>query len=176
MYKIFALLLAVVFIFPANAQHKFITIIKDSETGKSLPGVSIHFKSANINSITDSAGFAELVNINAGISVIVFSMSGYKTITRKFTFPVTITGIVEIMMEKDHSELDEVIVQSTRTSRSISNTATRVETIDGEELDEKNNMRPANISMLLHESTGLQVQQTSATSGNASILEILQVG
>lgn len=169
MHKIFALLLAVVFIFPANAQHKFITIIKDSETRKSLPGVSIHFKSANINSITDSAGFAEIVNINAGISVIVFSMSGYKTITRKFTFPVTITGIVEIMMEKDHSELDEVIVQSTRTSRSISNTATRVETIDGEELDEKNNMRPANISMLLHESTGLQVQQTSATSGNASI-------
>jgi outer membrane receptor for ferrienterochelin and colicins len=30
-------------------------------------------------------------------------------------------------------------------------------------------MRPANVSMLLHESTGLQVQQTSATSGNASI-------
>ena len=30
-------------------------------------------------------------------------------------------------------------------------------------------MRPANVSMLLHESTGIQVQQTSATSGNASI-------
>ncbi len=30
-------------------------------------------------------------------------------------------------------------------------------------------MLPANVSMLLHESTGLQVQQTSATSGNASI-------
>src|SRR4029079_3395168 len=29
--------------------------------------------------------------------------------------------------------------------------------------------RPANVSMLLHESTGLQVQQISATSGNASI-------
>jgi outer membrane receptor for ferrienterochelin and colicins len=30
-------------------------------------------------------------------------------------------------------------------------------------------MRPANVSMLLHESTGMQVQQTSAVSGNASI-------
>ena len=64
-------------------------------------------------------------------------------------------------------ELDEVIIQSTRTSRSIRNTPTRVETIDGEELDEKANMQArAGITMALHESTGLQVQQTSATSGN----------
>lgn len=30
-------------------------------------------------------------------------------------------------------------------------------------------MRPANVAMILHESTGIQVQQTSATSANASI-------
>ncbi|RYZ80517.1 MAG: TonB-dependent receptor, partial [Proteobacteria bacterium] len=46
---------------------------------------------------------------------------------------------------------------------------TRVETIDAEELEEKTNMKPANVSMVLHESTGIQVQQTSATSANASI-------
>ena len=66
-------------------------------------------------------------------------------------------------------ELEEVIVQSTRTSRTIKNTPTRVETIEAEEIDEKSNMKPANVSMVLHESTGLQVQQTSATSANASI-------
>lgn len=65
--------------------------------------------------------------------------------------------------------LEEVTVQSTRTSRTISNVPTRVETIELEEIDEKNNMRPANVAMLLHESTGIQVQQTSATSGNAGI-------
>jgi outer membrane receptor for ferrienterochelin and colicins len=67
-------------------------------------------------------------------------------------------------------ELEEVTIQSTRTSRTIRNTPTRVETIDGEELDEKSNMQArAGITMALHESTGLQVQQTSATSGNANI-------
>lgn len=66
-------------------------------------------------------------------------------------------------------ELEEVTVQSTRTSRTISNVPTRVETIELEEIDEKNNMRPSNVAMLLHESTGIQVQQTSATSGNAGI-------
>lgn len=66
-------------------------------------------------------------------------------------------------------ELDEVIIQSTKTSRTIRNTPTRIESIDGEELSEKTNMKLANVSMLLRESTGLQVQQTSATSGSASI-------
>lgn len=68
-----------------------------------------------------------------------------------------------------NEELDEIVIQSTRTSRTIKNTPTRVETIDAEELEEKANMRPANVSMVLHESTGIQVQQTSATSANSSI-------
>ncbi|GEP52690.1 hypothetical protein FNO01nite_33620 [Flavobacterium noncentrifugens] len=66
-------------------------------------------------------------------------------------------------------ELEEITIQSTRTSRTIRNTPTRVETIDAEELEEKANMKPSNVSMVLHESTGISVQQTSATSGNASI-------
>ena len=74
-----------------------------------------------------------------------------------------------IKKEKKTEELEEVRVQSTRTTRTIRNTPTRIETIDAEELEEKSNMKPANVSMVLHESTGLQVQQTSATSGNASI-------
>lgn len=74
-----------------------------------------------------------------------------------------------IKKESESEELEEIRIQSTRTSRTIRNTPTRIETIDAEELDEKGNMKPANVSMVLHESTGLQVQQTSATSGNASI-------
>jgi iron complex outermembrane receptor protein/outer membrane receptor for ferrienterochelin and colicins len=74
-----------------------------------------------------------------------------------------------IKKEQETEELEEVRVQSTRTTRTIRNTPTRIETIDAEELEEKSNMKPANVSMVLHESTGLQVQQTSATSGNASI-------
>jgi len=72
-------------------------------------------------------------------------------------------------VKQEVEELDEIIIQSTRTSRTIKNTPTRIESIDSEELAEKANMKPGNVSMLLHESTGLQVQQTSATSGNSSI-------
>jgi iron complex outermembrane receptor protein len=46
---------------------------------------------------------------------------------------------------------------------------TRIEAISGEELTEKGNMKPGDIRMMLNESTGIQTQQTSATSSNSSI-------
>lgn len=69
----------------------------------------------------------------------------------------------------EEGELEEVIVRSTRSTRTISTIPTRIEVIAGEELDEKGNMKPGDIRMILNESTGIQTQQTSATSANASI-------
>lgn len=66
-------------------------------------------------------------------------------------------------------ELEEVVISSTRSTRTIQNIPTRVEFIGGEELEEKGNMKPGDIRMLLNESTGIQTQQVSATSANSSI-------
>ena len=166
MQQLFALLIATSFMCSTQAQNSLKIITKDNRSKEPLAGVNIQWQ--KIFATTDVYGLAELNNIPGGVQKITFSYTGYETITRSFPFPVS-TDTVEILMVLNEADLEEVIVQSTRTSRTIQNTPTRVETIDGEELDEKNNMRPANVSMLLHESTGLQVQQTSATSGNASI-------
>jgi iron complex outermembrane receptor protein len=72
-------------------------------------------------------------------------------------------------METDEEEEEEVVIQSTRSSRTIRDIPTRVEFVAGEELDEKANMKPGDIRMVLNESTGITTQQTSATSANASI-------
>jgi iron complex outermembrane receptor protein len=72
-------------------------------------------------------------------------------------------------LEEVGEEEEEVVVTATRISRSIANIPTRVEVISGEELAEKGNMKPGDIRMLLNESTGIQTQQTSATSFNAGI-------
>jgi outer membrane receptor for ferrienterochelin and colicins len=110
------------------------------------------------------------MNIPNGKHTIIFSYVGCMELEMMYEFPIADSlQNATIFLSLVQEENTDIIVQSTRTSRTIKNTPTRVETIDGEELDEKNNMRPANVSMLLHESTGLQVQQTSATSGNASI-------
>ena len=169
MQKITVLLLATISIYTATAQNSITAIIKDSKTLQPLNGASVILNIANSGNRTDSNGIVKLDNIANGKQTILFSFTGYETIIKHFVFPLGNTHEVIILLSAAEEEMEEVLVQSTRTSRTINNTATRVETIDGEELDEKNNMRPANVSMLLHESTGLQVQQTSATSGNASI-------
>ena len=72
-------------------------------------------------------------------------------------------------METEEEEEEEVVIQSTRSTRTIRDIPTRVEFVAGEELDEKANMKPGDIRMVLNESTGITTQQTSATSANASI-------
>ncbi len=149
-------------------QNSFKAQIKNGKTNEILVGASAQPINATNGSISNEKGYLEISNIPEGVQEITFSFKGFETKTERFTFPLNDT--VQIyLIENAETEMDEVVIQSTRTSRSIKNTPTRIETIDAEELDEKGNMKPANVSMVLHESTGLQVQQTSATSGNASI-------
>ena len=75
--------------------------------------------------------------------------------------------VVELTPSEEEDE--EVVIQSTRSTRTIRDIPTRVEFVAGEELDEKANMKPGDIRMVLNESTGITTQQTSATSANASI-------
>ncbi|MEO5564603.1 MAG: TonB-dependent receptor [Chitinophagaceae bacterium] len=117
--------------------------------------------------LSDTAGIAQIFNLPNGKYKIAVSYIGFTEKSINVTVPVRDSIIIEL--EPDEEEEEEVIVQSTRTSRNIRNVPTRIEVIELEEIDEKSNMRPGNVSMLLHESTGIQVQQTSATSGNASI-------
>lgn len=119
--------------------------------------------------VTDAFGFVEIRNIPDGKQTLTVSYVGYITLEREFIFPVTSSDTVSISLEPDSEELEEVTVQATRSSRHIDDIPTRVETISAGELDEKASMQPGNVRMLLTESTGIQTQQTSATSANASI-------
>lgn len=167
--KFFILLSAVMLcIFIAQGQHRLQAVIKDNNSHEILTGASVVLNAGKA-SLANAKGFIQFQNMPAGTHTLVTSYTGYETRTDTFTIPLPNNDTLTIYLTPNDETLDEVIVQSTRTSRTIANTPTRVETIDGEELDEKNNMRPANVSMLLHESTGLQVQQTAAVSGNASI-------
>ena len=71
--------------------------------------------------------------------------------------------------EDEATEIEEVIVQSTRSRRRVQDEPVRVEVINQEEIEEKLLMRPGNISMLLAETGGLRVQVISASLGSANI-------
>ncbi|MEQ8861151.1 MAG: TonB-dependent receptor [Pseudomonadales bacterium] len=71
----------------------------------------------------------------------------------------------------DHhaGEVEEIIVQATRSRRRVQDLPIRVEVLSQEEIEEKLLMRPGNISMMLNETGGLRVQVTSPALGSANV-------
>ncbi len=158
-----------------KAQQVLTINVTDKESGKPVKAI-IRIEALNLNLQTDSLGSVAVHFPRNENYILHIEAKGFENKTVDISIPYS-SAFYKIMLEhegheeeehEDH-ELEEVIVQSTRTSRTIANVPTRVETIEMEEIDEKNNMRPANVAMILHESTGIIVQQTSATSANAGI-------
>ena len=152
-----------------KAQNSFIAVIKNEKTKELLQGAIVLVKDLKLFAVADSNGIAVIKNIPAGKHNIQISSIGHKEIEKAFTFPRIPADTLHIFLETVAQELDEVTVSTTRSNRSIRNIATRIEVIAGEEVQEEATMRPGDIRMLLAESTGIQTQQTSATTANASI-------
>lgn len=64
---------------------------------------------------------------------------------------------------------EEIIVTATRADVRIEDVPLRVEVLDREEIEEKVVMAPADIAMLLNETSGLRVQVTSPSLGAANV-------
>lgn len=167
MQKSLLLVLAMLYACFSQAQNTLSVLIKDKQTNIPLPGATVKVSRTTIGSVTDENGFAALSGIESADATIESSFVGYRKRTDIVRFPSTDTLV--ILLESDAEEMEEVVISSTRSSRTIQDIPTRVEFIAGEELDEKANMKPGDIRMILSESTGIQVQTTSATSANASI-------
>jgi iron complex outermembrane receptor protein len=154
--------------FNMYAQHIFKAIIKGQE-GKPLPGATVSLETLHQSAIADGNGLVIIKNIPAGKFEILFSNVGFEEAIIPFEFPLESDSIIMITLKEKEHEEDEIVITATRSSRSIANIPTRIETISGEELEEKGNMKPGDIRMMLNESTGIQTQQTSATSYNSGI-------
>lgn len=143
----------------------------ENEKNESLIGASAQIKSLKLGSIADEKGHIVITNIPNGKFDVVFSFIGYKEKTKEYSFPISFPELrLEVELELQDEDLDEVTITSTtRSSRNIKDIPTRIETISASELEEGAVMQPANIKMLLTESTGIQTQQTSQVSGSASI-------
>ncbi|MDR2764330.1 MAG: TonB-dependent receptor [Tannerella sp.] len=151
------------------AQNTFRAIIQDAGTREALVGATAVVDGTTNGTVSDADGQIVIDHIPDGKSKIVFSYTGYKRQEKEFAFPLPDDNPVEIILEAGESELEEIVVSSTRGTRTIENIPSRIEFIGSEELEEKSNMKPGDIRMLLNESTGIQTQQTSPVSANASI-------
>lgn len=151
-----------------NTNNKLRLTIRNEETNQVVVGAKVSVKDAEISTITDASGKAELANIPDGERIIEIFSEGYEIQELTLTFPLTDQTERQILL-KINEVGEVVIVATTRTGREIDDVPTRVEAIDEEEIDEKSSMRSSNVSMVLNESTGIKVQQTSATSATQSV-------
>jgi len=142
--------------------------ILDAHSQEPLIGATLLFEKANNGGVTDIDGKVVFKEVEAGLHDVEVSYIGYETIDTIINITNSSRHFV-FLLYPSSEELEEVTVRATRSTRTIKNIPTRIEFIGAEELEEKAIMNASNISMVLRESTGIQIQQTSLSSGNRSI-------
>jgi iron complex outermembrane receptor protein len=151
------------------AQHTIKLLVRSSEGRLPLAGATASIVSLDKMALTDSTGLATFTSIPGGSYRVNVSYVGFEEQEVTIQVPQPGGTALEVIVKEEEHHQDEVVITATRISRTITATPTRTEVISGEELAEKANMKPGDIRMMLNESTGIQVQQTSATSFNAGI-------
>ena len=149
------------------AQNTLEIKIFSEQEKEPLLGATIYIESLNKGATTNFNGIAFFEDLPNGEYNLQISYLGFETIEKSITVPSNEALI--FFLKEDENALDEVIVQSSRSTRTVKKIPTRIEFIGAEELGEKAVMNPTNISMVLRESTGIQMQQTSLSSANTNI-------
>ena len=165
---ILSTMLSIIMCFFAKAQTSDIQIKVVSESeNEPLFGATVYFEVLEKGAVTDFDGIANFTEIPNGEHNIIISYLGFETL--KTTIQIPSNSDLIFKLKSGGNELDEVVLQSSRSTRTVKKIPTRIEFIGVEELGEKAIMNSTNISMVLRESTGIQMQQTSLSSGNTNI-------
>lgn len=149
-------------------KNEFKATILSGKTKEPIIGATIYFKDLKVGSVSDTAGNIIVKKIPEGKHMIRVSFVSYQPMDTTIIVSSNDSSRV-FMLEPKRSNLKGVTIKATRSTRTIKNIPTRIEFIGEEELEEKAIMNASNISMVLRESTGIQIQQTSLSSGNRSI-------
>jgi iron complex outermembrane receptor protein len=161
-------MLTIITCFSAKAQTSDIQIKVVSESeNEPLLGATVYFEILEKGAVTYFDGIATFTEIPNGEHIVIVSYLGFETL--KTTIQIPSNSDLIFKLKSRGNELDEIVVQSSRSTRTVKTIPTRIEFIGVEELGEKVAMNPTNISMVLRESTGIQMQQTSLSSGNTNI-------
>jgi iron complex outermembrane receptor protein len=152
-----------------SAQYRVGLRITNEDTRQPIIGASAMVKGMSKGGVSDSAGFVALEGISAGNYVLAVSCSGYAGKEIKLAVPLQGTDTVMVTLEPDVEMLGDVVVSSSRINGRIRDLPTRVEVLGTEDMEEETSMHPSNVAMLLSEASGIQTQQTSASSGNVQI-------
>lgn len=121
-----------------------------------------------IGSVTDAAGEAVL-RLPIGVHEVSVSHVGFAESVVEVSVEQDRETAVEVELTEQAVEIEGIVVNSTRVDRRIEDEPVRVEVLDREEIEEKLLMMPGDIAMMLNETSGLRVQNTSPSLGGANV-------
>lgn len=153
----------------ASAQNSLQIKVADKEEELPIEGATVVIDKTTLVAYTDSQGIAQLENIPDGEQTLVISYLGYFRKKIKLTFPQTSMLTLMVSLESQNEELEEVVIVSTRNEMKSDELPTRVEVVSAEEVEERSHDKPSDVSHVIKEQPGVQVQRTSATGGTMSI-------
>jgi iron complex outermembrane receptor protein/outer membrane receptor for ferrienterochelin and colicins len=150
------------------AQYSYKAVVQDSSSKEQVGNVSIIVKENGRGATSDANGRVVLKNLAAGKYTIEFSYTGYKPQEQVIELPDS--TVHTILLVPDAQTLhDVVVVYSTRNNDRIENATTKVEVLGLEDMNEESTIKPGNIASILGDVSGVQIQQSSATTGNANV-------
>ena len=153
---------------PAAGAILRLRVVHAAAEGDTLPVERAAVRAGRLARLTDPQGLTEL-RLAAGGHLITVGHIGFvpETLTVKLAAGVDTT--LRVWLEERSTELEAVIVTATRSERRIEDEPVRVEVLGEDEVNEKLDMTPGDITMMLNETPGLRVQTTSPSLGGANV-------
>ncbi len=163
----FLSLIAFVFCLTTFAQQVSVRIaVHDAGTKQPLQGATVTAAKKAV-AITDSLGKAKFV-VPPGALQFTVTLVGYNE--QIVSVGAADTAEKIIMMTVSAKALDDVVVvASTRNNASIENSPLKVEVLGQADMKEEASLKPGNIASILGDYSGIQIQQSSAVSGNSNV-------
>lgn len=143
-------------------------IVHAAAGGDTLPVERAAIRAGRLTRLTDRQGKADL-QLTAGRHLITIGRIGFVPETLTVTLTSAADTALQVVLEERSTELEAVIVTATRSERRIEDEPVRVEVLGEDEVNEKLDMTPGDITMMLNETPGLRVQTTSPSLGGANV-------
>lgn len=140
-------------------------VVTDSLTRAPLLGAAVRLETGG--GIADEAGFVSVSNLTAGRHEAGFTLVGYQPKT--LVIDAQQDDTLRVALVPMPGDLEEIIVQSSRTNSRVEDSPTKIEVLGREDMDEENGIRPGNVASILGDYSGIQIQATGLTSGNAVV-------
>lgn len=148
----------------ATPAHVHVRVVDAAH--RAIEGAAVRAGSAHAAS--DAGGAADLT-LPAGSSTILVVRMDHRPDTLTVRLAAGADTTIEAVLHEQALEFAPVIVASTRNDRRMEDEPERVEVLAGEDIDEKSESRPADITTAVSEIPGVRVQVLASASGAAAL-------